>query len=531
MSSPTRILLLEIDAAEKGLLLSWAEAGMLPTLKSLLAKGLIGHTTTPPGLYVGATWPSFFTGVNPARHGIHSLAQLKPGTYEIARYAAEQVKREPFWNVLSRAGKKVAVLDVPLSGVSTGLNGIQTVEWGSHDAVAGFRTWPPSLAREVESRFGQHPVADCNADRKSPQEFLALRDALVLGVEKKAELTKRYLNRGGWDFFLQVFTEGHCIGHQCWHLHDASHPGHEPDFARITGDPIQDVYVAIDRAVGDLLALAGEDATIIVLAGHGMGSKRGAQFLLHEILVRLGVAVPVRPAADKPPDVLDRFDSLLTWGWRHTPATVKRTLGPLRNRLRWWMDEPKGLPAPKLDAARGKCFLVENHFAVGGIRLNLRGREPQGLVQPGPESEVLCTQLARDLLEIRDVTTGKQVVRRVMRTRDLYRGEYLDHLPDLLVEWSTEVPLGTGVVGKPGSGTARLTSPRIGLVEGENRYCRTGEHLPEGLFVATGAGIEPGVLRRTVSIMDFAPSVAKLLGVDLPDVDGEPIAELLKGLS
>lgn len=527
MKSPAKILLLEIDAGDKTLISNWADAGILPNLKRLLSSGLVGHVTTPPGVYVGAIWPTFFTGVNPARHGIHSLAQLRPGTYEVARYTPAHVKREPFWNCLSRKQKKVAILDVPLSGLSRDLNGIQMVEWGSHDSVGGFATCPSSLAREVESRFGRHPVVDCNANRTTPEEFLALRDALVRGVQKKTELTKHYLDRGGWDFFAQVFTESHCVGHQCWHLHDPTHPGHQPDFARTTGDPIRDVYVAIDAAIGEILSLIGEGTTVLVLAGHGMGSKRGAQFLLHEILVRLGVAVPAAPAPDEPPGLLDRIDTALAWGWQRLPSSLKRTLHPVRDRVRAWMDEPTPLPPRKLDPAKGKCFLVENHFAVGGIRLNLVGREPRGIVQPGAESDALCERLQQELLALEDASTGTKAVARVMRTRELYRGEYLDHLPDLLVEWSLEMPLGTAVVGKPGTGKVRLRSPAIGLVEGENRYCRTGEHLPDGLFVAVGAGIQAGVLDHPVSIMDFAPTVSNLLEVDLPDVDGTPIVELV----
>jgi predicted AlkP superfamily phosphohydrolase/phosphomutase len=526
VNSPTKILLLEIDAGDKNLILSWAEAGILPNLKLLLSRGLVGQVTTPPGVYVGAIWPTFFTGVNPARHGIHSLMQLRPGTYDVSRYTSVQVKREPFWNHLSREGKRVAILDIPLSGVSKDLNGIQMVEWGSHDSVGGFATYPTSLAGEVESLFGRHPILNCNADRKTPEEFLAFRNALVEGVQKKTELTKHYLDRGGWDFFAQVFTESHCVGHQCWHLHDPTHPGHEPEFASITGNPIRDVYVAIDSALGEISSRVEEDSTVIVLAGHGMGSKRGGQFLLHEVLVRLDVAVPTTTVPDKSPELRDRIDSTLTWGWKRIPSNVKKSLYPMRDRIRGWMDEPKGQP-PKLDAAKGKCFLVENHFAVGGIRLNLVGREPHGLVQPGAESDELCERLQQELTDIRDATTGTKVVSRVMRTREIYQGEYLDHLPDLLVEWSSEMPLGTAVVGKPGTGKVRLCSPRIGLVEGENRYCRTGEHLPHGLFIAAGAGIRAGVLERPVSIMDFAPTISKLLNVDLPDVDGKPIVELL----
>jgi len=523
----TRVLLLEVDAADRDLILGWASQGVLPNFQRLLRNGLSGHSMAVPGFYVGAVWPSFYTGVTPARHGIHSLVQLKPGTYEIFRcLTGDHIKREPFWNYLSRAGKKVAILDVPLSGISRDLNGIQMVEWGSHDANYGFMTWPPALADEVRARFGVYPLTDsCNGERRTPADFLAFRDRLVKGVRKKAELTRHYLKRGDWDFFAQVFTESHCVGHQCWHLHDPDHPAYEPEMAAATGDPIKDVYAAIDTAIGEILAAVGPDTTVIVLAGHGMTSKRGAQFLLHEILVRLNVAVPAEPAVPAPSPV-DRLDSLLAWSWQQIPQGARQFLKPVRDRLRGWIDEPAGLPAPKLDAAKGKCFLVENHFAVGGIRLNLIGREPSGMVQPGAEADALCEQLEHDLLDIRDLKTGKRAVSDVVRTRDLYRGEYLDDLPDVLVIWSHDLPLGTAAVGKPGNGKVRLGSDKIGVIEGENRYCRTGEHRPDGMFIASGPGLEPGTLGRTVSIVDFAPTITRLLDVDLPDVDGQPIREL-----
>jgi predicted AlkP superfamily phosphohydrolase/phosphomutase len=288
---------------------------------------------------------------------------------------------------------------------------------------------------------------------------------------------------------------------------------------------MKDVYVAIDAAIGDILSDAGPETTTIVLAGHGMTSKRGAQFMLHEILVRLNVAVAAEPASTAPSPV-DRLDSLLAWGWQQMPQSARQLLKPVRDRLRGWIDEPGGLPAPKLDPAKGKCFLVENHFAVGGIRLNLTGREPSGKVLPGPEADALCVQLKRDLMDIRDLNTGKRAISDVVRTRDLYRGDYLDDLPDVLVIWSADVPLGTAVVGKPGNGKVRLGSDKIGVLEGENRYCRTGEHRPDGMFIASGPGVEPEALQRTVSILDFAPTITKLLDVDLPDVDGEAISEI-----
>jgi predicted AlkP superfamily phosphohydrolase/phosphomutase len=66
------------------------------------------------------------------------------------------------------------------------------------------------------------------------------------------------------------------------------------------------------------------------------------------------------------------------------------------------------------------------------------------------------------------------------------------------------------------------------LIEGVNNYGRTGDHRPQGLFVAFGPGITAGHMSRTVSVMDFAPTFCALLGVEMMDVDGKLIAEIVR---
>src|SRR5437660_427037 len=332
----TRVLLLEVDAADRDLILGWASQGVLPNFQRLLRNGLSGHSMAVPGFYVGAVWPSFYTGVTPARHGIHSLVQLKPGTYEIFRcLTGDHIKREPFWNYLSRAGKKVAILDVPLSGVSKDLNGIQMVEWGSHDANYGFRAWPRSLEREVKARFGVHPLAtSCDVGHRSPAEFVDFTRRLVDGVRKKAVLTRHYLRRGEWDFFAQVFTESHCVGHQCWHLHDQRCPGWDAVSVAATGDPIRDVFVAIDDAIADILSDVGSETLVVLVASHGMSHRHGAQFLLRDILVQLGAAAPARPRGGD----LGPLARALRCGWARTPEVARQPIRLVRDRIRGWGD-------------------------------------------------------------------------------------------------------------------------------------------------------------------------------------------------
>src|SRR5262249_29630090 len=158
--------------------------------------------------------------------------QLKPGTYEQIRcLTGETLKCQPFWNHLSRAGRRVTVLDVPLSAVTEHLNGTQVVEWGTHDKQYGLSTWPPSLAQDLVARFGRHPLRDiCNGDRDT-QGFVEFRDQLLKGIGIKAEITRHFLRRNDWNFFGQVWSESHCVGHQCWHIHDPSHPRHDEEQA------------------------------------------------------------------------------------------------------------------------------------------------------------------------------------------------------------------------------------------------------------------------------------------------------------
>jgi predicted AlkP superfamily phosphohydrolase/phosphomutase len=162
--------------------------------------------------------------------------------------------------------------------------------------------------------------------------------------------------------------------------------------------------------------------------------------------------------------------------------------------------------------SRCTCFSLQNGEVYGAIRVNLVGREPRGRIRPGAEYDGFCETLTRDLCALINAETGQPAVRRVLRTAELYQGPHLDALPDLLVEWNCEAPLTE--VHSAKTGTIRRT------FDGQ----RTGHHKREGLLIATGPGIRPGQLPAPVSITDVAPTVASLLGVPLPNVEGRPIA-------
>jgi predicted AlkP superfamily phosphohydrolase/phosphomutase len=503
MASPTRILFIGLDAADKDLILEWSGSGLLPNLQALRERAAWGITENPTGLYVGAIWPSFWTGLSPGQHGRYCFSQIRTGTYDHYQVTPYDVAGEPFWDSLGAAGRRVAVLDVPKTRPSPRINGLQIVDWGTHDPEIGFCTTPEVLAQEVKSRFGPHPVGQCdNFLQREPADYAALRDRLVRGVEKKAELAEDLLGRGGWDLFLAVFAESHCAGHQFWHVRDPAHPRHDPSLARQLGDPLRDVYVALDAAVGRLLARVDENTAVFVLASHGMGPHYDGTFLLDEILRRIFT----RPAAPARRTLARLAEAC----WHRLPPSVQGWLRPARTRVKETLSD--AVTNPELSSL--VCFSTPNNDAYGGIRVNLAGREPQGLVRPGAEYEALCDSLTRDLLAFVNLDTGAPLVRNVLRTADLYGGERLPDLPDLMVEWNREAPI------------SAVSSPKTGTIRGTFPGRRTGDHKPHGICFAAGPGISPGPLPGPIAITQFAPTLAARLGVPLPNVDGQPVPGL-----
>jgi predicted AlkP superfamily phosphohydrolase/phosphomutase len=526
-AAPARVIVVGIDAASPALLDRWIDDGTLPHLAALTARGITARTRGVDGFFVGSTWPSLYTATTPARHGVHYLTQLRSGTYQLYETARESfVNTPPFWRALHAAGLRQAILDVPLTRLETVLNGVQVVEWGGHDALYGFRTFPPTLAVELEARHGRHPqLSSCDAANRSTADYRDFIERLELGIERKTTWTRELLSAGGWDLFMQVFTESHCVGHQCWHLHDHNHPAHDAAAAAALGDPLRRVYQAIDRAIGTIVAQAG-DATVMVLSAHGMAHWYGAQFMLRDILVRLGAAVALpSPASLNGPRA--RTGQLARAVLRRLPEPAQRLARSTVQRLRGGGSDADAAPTIPVDVTRSRCFPHANGLAVGGIRLNLAGREPDGVLQPGVEADAFVERLTDQLLAIIDERTGAPLIRSVRRTSDLYEGDQLEQLPDLLVEWSDTAPTGTTALAGGAAASVTARSRDLGVLVGTNDYGRTGEHRPGGWLVVAGPGITTARLSRDVSLLDVAPTIAALLGVTLTDVDGRPIRELI----
>jgi predicted AlkP superfamily phosphohydrolase/phosphomutase len=492
-----RVMYIGLDAAARSLVLRWCSEGLLPNLDKLRKTGAWGMVSNAPGIYTGSLWPSVWTGTTPGRHGCYYNEQILPGSYEVVDFLGDRVKQEPFWKALSRAGRRIALFDVPKAPLCDGLNGVHIVDWGTHDADFPACSWPAHLVEELSEKYGASPFRRCDWAMQGRDAEQTLRRQLLARIDAKLAIAEDLLQREPWDLFMIGFGDSHCVGHQCWHVHDPWHPRHDPALLKEIGDPVRDVYVALDKAVGRLLEYAGPETRVFVHCSHGMSSHYDASFLLDDVLRRLeGRPAPLLRS------LLDRARRQ----WKKLPLAVTERFGLLATAVNRMPDGH--------DRANRYCFVVPSNSNSPGIRLNLIGREPQGKIRPGQEADEFVARLIADLQELTDPADGRQLVKEVIRSRDAFPGEHLDYLPDLFIRWNRKLPI------------SGVTSPKVGTLTGQDQSTRrSGDHRPGGLLFRRDAGVPAGTQLPTVCDEDIAPTVAACLGVNLTGVDGLPIGD------
>jgi len=506
----TGLLVIGIDSGDRHLIRQWTGAGLLSNFSRLFATAAWGDSGNPTGMVAGTVWPTFYMGILPGRTGrFRGTTQFVAGTYRHADIDRERFAFPTFWNVLSRAGRKSTIIDAPYAFLSTEPNVTQLVDWCSHSAWKDGATIssPPELAATVKAQFGRDPVGKCDfAPLTNAAEFRHFRDGLIERISRKTDFTLQQIAMRKTDLLMNVYSECHCAGHQLWHVHDPSHPLHDPALLQeLGGDPVLAVYQAMDTALGRLLDGVDPQTRVMVFCSHGIGPGYTGTHLLDEMLLRIeGLKSPRRRQS---------LAQSMVASWTRMPQAVRTRLTPLQKRL--WPGLKAGLVQP--GKGRRQFFEIIINDASGGVRLNVRGREPEGIVDPGVQYDEICSMLTRELLAVRNPQTGQPLVARVLKTRDLYGGEHVNRLPDLMVIWNRAGPIGTA------------ESDRIGLISRKFvfRNHRTGDHTEDdGLFFVLGPGIEPQALEK-ISVADLGPTITAMLGTEFDGVDGRPIEALI----
>jgi len=477
--------------------------GKLPNLAGVMKESPLVTLQTPSAALQGCVWPSLLTGLGPGHHGLYLQDQLHPGTYKIVSVRADHVQPERFYQELNRNGVRCGLLDIPADQPLADLNGIQVLEWGTEFRFWRYQTVPASFARHIARRIGRNPFTSQPPSGKSQAEHIQLRSRLETSIRLKTELSLDLIRRRELDFIFTVFGEAHKAGHWLWKYCDTSHPDFE-NAPPVLSEGLFDIYVQLDESLGRLLAELRPEDNLVILSDHGMQAAYRGNHHIDTILESLGLLKRenVSAAPPQPPGwsrkLLARGAALVRKAL--SPELASRTVRPIAN-IDWQHTRAFSLPTDR------------NSY----VRLNVRGCEPQGIVEPGADYRQVLNDLEQELGALINPATGEPAVDTVFRVHEQFPGEHVQDLPDLAVLWAADAPID------------ELCSPRLGRIHNRYREPRSGNHREEGFLMARGPSFREGAQRLQGNIYQIAPTPLKLYGITPPQPDMEaPLSVILK---
>jgi predicted AlkP superfamily phosphohydrolase/phosphomutase len=508
-----KILVIGLDSAPLELIEPWVKEGRLPALGQLMTRGASGvlRSTIPP--LSPAAWSSFATGMNPGKHGVFDHAYRRPGTYEIVPTNARRRAGKTLWELVGEQGGVVGVVNVPETYPPEPVNGFLITGMSTPTEEAGF-CYPPTLAQELEHAMGGYRVFGPRSKEDLDRALAGMRDTAVMRLRAAAHLMHGYDPQ----LMIVVLQETDAAQHRFWKYMDPDHPQYDLEGARRYGNAILEVYQHIDDNLHLLLKQMDEDGVVIVMSDHGGGAVHKWLYL-NNWLVRQGL-IHFKPAP------LTRL-KLALYRMGLTPGNILEQAMRLRLGLtdravkRIRQSGSSKNPLYRLFLSFGDVDWTHTRaYTLGGnmtgIYINLRGREPEGCVEPGTEYEALRDDIIARLADLRDQETGVQVATRVYRREELYAGPGVERAPDVIFETHDERYVGFG--GQEFTGNVVMApSPLF-----------NGCHRRDGMVVLAGKPIRAGERLGQNDIVDIAPTILYLLGYKVPaNMDGHVLVDAL----
>jgi predicted AlkP superfamily phosphohydrolase/phosphomutase len=526
-----RVFIVGWDGATFDLIEPWVAEGKLPNIAEAMRGGAHGElrSTLPPMTFTA--WSSFMTGKNPAKHGIYDFTRQRPGTYDLEFVNGGERKAVTFWKLLSDAGRKVISISVPCTYPPEKVDGVMLSGFdaaglgGSSSKLDARGMHPPTMYDELEEAVGGHPIGSFPVAEINAGEPEAAVRKILDCIGRKAATAKYLIQKYDWDCAMILFGESDGAGHHFWKYCDGRSPqfSYEPASMR---DSILRVYQELDRQLGELRQLLPTDTTLLMMSDHGFGGVSTTALYPNCWLRERGL-LKFRGGASRL--VSRRLDALKLRAVATLPNAVqkflsrfaRKQLGGIEARVRYGI----------IDWSGTKAYFEENPY-YPCLRINLRGRQPQGVVEPGDEYEKLRDELIELLEAWRHPETGEKIVERAYRREEVYSGPCLDDAPDIVVHWSSHE--GYTYAFKVSSKSKSLSwLEELDANHPENFAFFTGKsgsHRDNGIFLAEGPGVKSGYTVDGANIVDVAPTILHLLGVPVPeDMDGRVLTDVLEG--
>lgn len=514
MSQPcSRVMVVGLDGATFDLIEPWAQAGHLPTFRRLMAEGAYGslHSTIPP--MTAPAWTSFMTGKNPGKHGLYDWIYRRGDSYGVAPVTAAHCHEPTLWSLLSGAGRRVCVLNVPMTYPPTAVNGTMISGLPAPSTQVTI-TYPPGLLEEIEEELGEYLLYPDPGQAYSDSGVDAFLDNLYRTTQTRLRVLDYLRDREDWDFLMLVLNGTDTVQHAMWKYMSADHPQHQPEKREKYGDAILRYFQYVDRALDQIVSSLDDSTTLVIMSDHGFGPFH--KFIHLNNWLRQQDWLQIKGTA---------WASVKSglFGLGFTPMGVYNLLMRL------------GLGAFKREVVRGRGQgLLKKFFLsfddvdwqrttayslgnVGQICLNVRGREPQGCVEPGESYEALRDEIIDRLYQLRDPETGEQVVEAAYRREEVYWGRNTEQAADIVF-----IPTRLEYFG---FGEYEFGSNEI--IERVERGI-SGTHRLNGMVLLWGAAASRSVHLEDAKILDLAPTILRVMGEPVPnDMDGQVLTQAL----
>ena len=502
---PPKVFLLGLDGATWRVLDKLMAQGVMPNMAALAAGGAKGVLRSTIPYSTPVAWSSVLTGVRPFKHGIfgcHSM-ENRDGVILIRLTDRSEIKAPMVFDIYNQIGKRVISVNMPMTYPPQATDGTVITGMMTPSKESRFY-YPEDLLDELKARDIDYKI-DIGFGREQAEDFdekitaylsngaRAFLEDLKHVSREREKAVLHLLETREWDLFMVTLVSMDRIQHYLWNLFEDDNAC--PELRK----NIYAHYTYLDSVVGRFYEKVKHEAVLVICSDHGFGDYKG-NFYLDVWLEKKGYA------ARK--------------GKSITPAGIAKKVAKglgISRVLRRSLERSQAALAKKLvfaatsdiDWNRTRAYV----YSTDSIRINLKGRDQYGIVEPGDKFNRLREEIKEQLLGIR-LDDGSRLIERVYFAEDLYGTAEVEDAPDIIYEFAEENHYATYYRGAE---TKRMFGPPYPW--------KHGDHRRDGIVLIAGEGVrEKNDI--TADIEDILPTVMFIQNLPTSeDFDGRVISE------
>jgi len=508
-NNKTKVMIVGLDGATFDIIKPWADKGELPTFKKLMKNGVWGPLqSTIPHATVPA-WASFATGCNPGKHGFYDFFKEKKNSYDltIEMFPSKATKKPMLWEILSKAGKKVAVINVPGTYPPQKVNG--WVVTGMLTPPNTNFTYPKVFQKELFEKIGPYNVFFKALSSKNPN--ILLKD-LKSTLDTRLKALEYLWNEKKPDFLMMVDNGTDRSEHEFWRFLDTKNPLYDTNETKKYGNPLLEYYKYVDKKLEKILDFIDYNTTLFLMSDHGQGSCRYFVnlniFLINEGLMKIKknifskIKYHLFKIGFTPKNVYELLRKIGIERYATDQTNIKRRLSVINKIF---------FSSQDIDWNKTKAFASG---VTGAITLNIKNRQPRGCLDFKNDYKKLRNEIIEKLENLR--YNNEKIVKKAYKREEIYKGKYLENAPDIIAVPSSYYEF----FGMHGFTFNKTVIPTFG---------NSGSHRPYGIFLSYGYNIKKNFIVNDANILDISPTILKIFNINSYfDNDGKILKKIFK---